>query len=79
MVRCRAFADPLLGPVKNKPVKLSDGSLLSGSSTEDKGWRVHFEHSTDGGKTWQFIGPVNDGQLINAISAQHPFFSAATN
>jgi alpha-L-rhamnosidase len=59
--------EPLIGPVKNKPVTLSDGSLLSGSSTEDQGWRVHFEHSTDGGKTWQFIGPVNDGKTINAI------------
>lgn len=59
--------DPLIGPVKNKPVMLADGSLLSGSSTEYDGWRVHFEHSTDGGKTWEFIGPVNDGKVINAI------------
>jgi predicted neuraminidase len=59
--------DPLIGPVKNKPVLLNDGSLLSGSSTEHDGWRVHFEHSMDDGKTWQFIGPVNDGRTINAI------------
>lgn len=59
--------DPLIGPVKNKPVRLDDGSLLSGSSTEHDGWRVHFEHSTDNGKTWQFIGPVNDGRTINSI------------
>jgi alpha-L-rhamnosidase len=58
---------PLIGPVKNKPVLLSDGALLSGSSTEQDGWKVHFERSTDLGQTWQFIGPVNDGQTIGAI------------
>jgi predicted neuraminidase len=56
-----------VGPVKNKPVRLADGTLLAGSSTEDQGWRVHFERSIDGGKTWQVIGPVNDGQAIGAI------------
>ena len=61
------LAAPLIGPVKNKPVLLADGTLLSGSSTEHDGWRVHFERSTDGGKSWQFIGPVNDGQQIGAI------------
>lgn len=59
--------DPFIGPVKNKPVILADGSLLSGSSTENNGWRVHFERSTDGGHSWQFIGPVNDGKRIAAI------------
>jgi predicted neuraminidase len=61
------LAEPLIGPVKNKPVILGDGTLLSGSSTEQDGWRVHFERSTDGGKSWQFVGPVNDGQQIGAI------------
>ncbi len=58
---------PLVGPVKNKPVVLRNGDILSGSSTEHDGWRAHFERSTDGGKTWQFIGPVNDGVEIGAI------------
>jgi predicted neuraminidase len=54
--------DRILGPVKNKPVILLDGSWLSGSSTEGSGgWRVHFERSTDQGKTWEFIGPVDKG------------------
>ena len=30
------------GPVRCKPIELSDGSLLAGSSTEYDGWRVHF-------------------------------------
>lgn len=57
----------ILGPVKNKPVLLGDGSLLCGSSTEDNGWRVHFEKLHLDEKTWSRTGPVNDGKLINAI------------
>jgi predicted neuraminidase len=56
-----------VGPIKNKPVQLSDGSVLAPSSTEDNGWRAHFERSTDGGTTWNVIGPVNDGHAIGAI------------
>ena len=56
-----------VGPVKNKPVRLSDGTILAGSSTEYDGWRVHMERSRDGGETWEVIGPVNDGKAIGAI------------
>lgn len=54
---------PLLGPIKNKPVVLADGAWLSASSTEDSpsGWRVHAERSTDAGRTWQVIGPIDKG------------------
>lgn len=60
------------GPVKNKPVLLADGSILSPTSTEfaapdQRRWQVHFERSTDGGRSWQRIGPVNDGGEIDAI------------
>lgn len=56
-------SDGMLGPIKNKPVQLADGSWLSASSIEGTptGWRAHFEHSTDGGKTWKFIGPIEKG------------------
>lgn len=57
----------LLGPVKNKPIQLKDGSILCGSSTEHKGWRVHFEVTKDLGKTWEVIGPINDGKEFGAI------------
>ena len=57
----------ILGPIKNKPIQLPSGELLCGSSTEDAGWRVHFERSPDVGKTWQKIGPVNDGKAFGAI------------
>jgi len=32
-----------IGPVRNKPVTLSNGELLCGASEEDAGWRVHME------------------------------------
>jgi predicted neuraminidase len=62
----------LFGPVKNKPVLLSDGSILSPTSTEfpspqGRMWRVQFERSVDAGKTWQVIGPINEGIAIHAI------------
>jgi len=63
------LANGFFGPVKNKPVLLSDGSILSPSSSElpGAGWRVHFERSTDHGRNWESIGPVNDGRTIAAI------------
>lgn len=59
--------DGMIGPVKNKPLQLPGGDLLCPSSTEHDGWRVHFERTGDLGKTWQVIGPVNDGKTIAAI------------
>ena len=59
--------DGVIGPVKNKPLQLPGGDLLCPSSTEHDGWRVHFERTNDLGKTWQVIGPVNDGKTIAAI------------
>lgn len=56
-----------VGPIKNKPAVVGEGVILSGTSTENAGWRVHFERSTDGGKTWQVSRPVNDGKAIGAI------------
>lgn len=57
----------LLGPVKNKPIQLADGSLLCPSSTEHRGWRVHFERTMDLGKTWEVVGPIHDGKRFAAI------------
>lgn len=57
----------LLGPVKNKPILLKDGSILCPSSTEHDGWRVHFERTRDLGKTWEVIGPIHDGKEFGAI------------
>src|SRR5690606_17158882 len=62
----------LIGPVKNKPVQLSDGTIIHPSSTEvgegeTEKWRVHFEISRDKGKTWEVVGPINDGETFDAI------------
>ncbi len=57
----------LLGPVKNKPIQLKDGSILCGSSSEHNGWRVHFERTRDLGETWEVLGPVNSGKVFGAI------------
>ncbi|WP_324673585.1 sialidase family protein [Hymenobacter sp. GOD-10R] len=63
-----ALPEGFIGPVKNKPVLLSNGTLLSPTSTEGEGgWKVHFEASTDKGKTWSMIGPVDNGQTQGAI------------
>ena len=63
----RRLPDGILGPIKNKPVQLKDGSILSPTSTEHEGWRVHFERSSDAGKTWTASEPVNDGKAIGSI------------
>ena len=61
-------SDHLLGPIKNKPVQLKDGSILCPSSSETRNkWRVHFELSSDMGQTWEFIGPITDGIEFDAI------------
>lgn len=57
----------ILGPIKNKPIQLPNGDILSGTSSEHDGWRVHFERSTDMGKTWTATEPLNDGRKLGAI------------
>lgn len=65
----KALPEGFLGPIKNKPVLLSDGrTLLSPSSTEgDGGWNVHIEKSTDFGKTWEMTGQIDRGATDGAI------------
>ena len=41
------------GPVRCKPIVLSDGTWLAGASTEYDGWRPFVDRSTDGGETWE--------------------------
>jgi predicted neuraminidase len=68
----------ILGPIKNKPVLLPDGALLCPSSTEDNGWRVHMERTTDLGRTWTRTGPLGDGKTFAAIQPSIRLHSASS-
>ena len=57
----------ILGPIKNSPLELADGTLLCGSSEERDGWRVHFEQTADLGATWTRTPALNDPGVIAAI------------
>jgi predicted neuraminidase len=63
--------DGILGPIKNKPMELADGTWLCPSSTETEEkpskWQVHFERSSDSGATWTRTPSLNDGVAIQAI------------
>lgn len=57
----------ILGPAKNKPIQLVDGTLLSPSSSEQGGWRVHIERSDDLGRSWQRGVALPDSEEFDAI------------
>jgi predicted neuraminidase len=55
----------LIGPAKNKPVQLHDGTILAPTSVEsDSGWRLYFEYSTDNGSTWTALPCVQQPASI---------------
>jgi predicted neuraminidase len=60
----------ILGPIKNKPVQLANGTIVSPSSTESgdtpSKWKIHFERSADRGATWTSVSPP-DADGVNAI------------
>jgi predicted neuraminidase len=57
----------VFGPIRNKPVRLPDGSLLCGSSTEHDGWQIQMERGTDNLRSWSKTGPLNDGSKLGLI------------
>jgi len=61
-----ALPDGYLGPIKNKPL-LINNVLVCPSSTEKNGWKVHFEYTSDFGKTWTKSADLNDGIKVSAI------------
>jgi predicted neuraminidase len=73
----RRLPDGLLGPIKNKPVQLADGTLLSPSSIEEARrisrtqvadyYLSHLEISHDNGANWSKIGPLRDPLGGNTI------------
>lgn len=49
----------LLGPIKDKPLVLPGGTIVSGTSVESySSWAAWIDRSTDNGKTWNKIGPI---------------------
>jgi predicted neuraminidase len=59
--------DGFMGPVKNKPILLSNGALLCPSSTENAGWQIQMEITTDLGKTWTKTAPGRSERKWSAI------------
>ena len=54
----RQLPEGFLGPIKNKPVQLPNGDILSPSSTEsmtDNKWTIHLERSDSTGNNWKKI------------------------
>jgi len=68
--------DGILGPIKNKPITLTSGIILSPSSIETKNdeWHSHIERSSDGGKTWKkiMIDPQNRVKVIQPTLLVYP-------
>lgn len=65
------LAANMLGPIKNKPVQLANGTILSPTSIESptspSRWQVYFERSVNGGAAWTATPYVNDGIEVAAI------------
>jgi alpha-L-fucosidase len=65
----------MLGPIKNKPVQLSDGNILHPSSTEsidEKKWIIHLEQSDPALTHWKKI--TLDCDTFNAIQPSLLFY-----
>ena len=61
--------DGILGPIKNQPVQLANGDILSPSSNETKSgeWTIHLEYGNDSTNTWTKSQPLNDPNKFGAI------------
>jgi predicted neuraminidase len=60
----------LYGPIKNKPLMLSDGAIISGTSVESyRSWACWVERSTDNGRNWTRIGPITVDTAPREVSA----------
>ena len=61
----------ILGPIKNKPIQLENGIIISPSSTEIKNeeglsWKIHVEMSHDDGANWKKI-PIDQKTKFDVI------------
>lgn len=54
----KRLPSPFLGPIKNKPIQLKNGTILYPSSTEsinEESWQIHLESTDATGNHWQYI------------------------
>ncbi|MGB4728935.1 MAG: exo-alpha-sialidase [Thermogutta sp.] len=67
----KRLPDGFLGPIKNKPIELADGTWLCPSSTETpespSRWQIHFEFTRDRGVTWEKRIPPQGAEPLDAI------------
>jgi predicted neuraminidase len=61
----RSWSEPtylpagLLGPIKDKPLRLAGGDVVAGTSVESyRSWASWVERSSDAGRTWTIHGPI---------------------
>lgn len=67
--------DGWLGPIRAKPIEISPGVMLAGSSTEHDGWVVHVERFSGpwtaealaSPKSWEKTAPLNSKDEFGAI------------
>ncbi|MCU4156791.1 exo-alpha-sialidase [Carboxylicivirga sp. A043] len=61
------FPDGLLGPIKNKPIYLGNGRIISPSSVENGDeWHAHMEVSDDDGQSWTKV-PIDTSKGFKLI------------
>jgi len=60
------------GPVKNKPIRLHDGTWLAPASIEGEYWDAFVDISYDEGKTWvkSSMVPINNRQMAGGQKAK---------
>lgn len=63
----RRLPSGFVGPVRNKPIELANGTLVCGSSSEDRGWRVHLEWTKDPFGLWERTAELNSAFTVPAI------------
>lgn len=64
----------LYGPIRAKPLVLSDGTVVSGTSVEAYGtWACWIERSTDNGQTFRRIGPIAAPAPVEALVPGKPY------